>query len=93
LIRFGKDVAQSLKIIGPCNLEVFKKGKNIFLIEVNPRFSAGVVLSTKSGANIPAIALDLFLGNKIAAERLRWRPGIKMIRFWQEVYINSEKVI
>ena len=93
LVRFGKDVSQSLKVIGPCNLEVFKKGKNIFLIEVNPRYSAGVVLSTKSGANIPAIALDLFLHNKIAAERLQWRSGIKMVRFWQEVYIRSEKII
>lgn len=93
LIRFGQDVSQALKIIGPCNVEVFKKGKNIFLIEVNSRFSAGMILSTESGVNLPAIVLDLFLGKPIAVARLRWRAGVKMVRFWQEVYLESGKVI
>lgn len=93
LIEYGIKVSELLGIKGVANIEVFKKGSEIILIEVNPRFSAGSIVSCVAGVNIPEIVVGIFAGEKIELERLEWRANIYMTRYWQEVFTDIEKQI
>lgn len=92
LSHYGKQISEILKIKGVANIEVFKKNNTIHLIEVNARFSAGVILSVISGANIPEITIDVFMGKKIKMQRLSWKKDFYMSRYWQEVFSRNRKI-
>ncbi len=93
LIKYGKLISESLNIKGAANIELFKKNNQIKLIEINPRFSAGTILSAISGVNMPEITIDLFRGKKIDAKRLKWKAGYYMSRYWQEVFSFKGKIM
>lgn len=83
--EYAVSIAEALGVSGPANIELLKKGKELRLIEVNPRFSAGSILSTVSGPNIHWIAVSLALGQS-------WKTFLKkgkkvwMARYWQETF-------
>lgn len=91
LIEYGIKVSELLGIKGVANIEVFKKGNEIILIEVNPRFSAGSIVSCVAGVNIPEIVISVFMGEKIEEKRLEWKGNIFMTRYWEEVFTDVEK--
>ncbi|MGB2580227.1 MAG: ATP-grasp domain-containing protein [Minisyncoccia bacterium] len=93
LIEYGIKVSELLGIKGAANIEVFKRGGEIILIEVNPRFSAGSIISCVAGVNMPEIVLSIFMGEKIEVESLKWNADIFMTRYWQEVFTDVKKQI
>ncbi|MBP7216748.1 MAG: ATP-grasp domain-containing protein [Candidatus Omnitrophica bacterium] len=93
LTSFAKQIAEALRIKGAANIEVFKQGKQLSLIEVNARYSAGVILSAMAGVNIPELAIDVFLNKPIAKTRLAWQAGWFMSRYWQEVFSRDKKIV
>lgn len=86
LIKFSSRLSEVVGITGVANIEVYKKNNKLLLVEINPRFSAGVVLSIIAGVNIPEIVIDLFLNNHIDFSKLSWEEGIYMTRYWQECF-------
>ena len=76
-----------LKLAGPACVQGFltEEGKVIF-IEVNPRFSGGLPLSLASGADLVGEYLNRILGGMVRPERLRFRPGVTMLRYFNEVF-------
>ena len=91
LILYGKKISETLQIKGTANIEVFACRNRISLIEVNPRFSAGSILSIAAGVNIPDIVIDLFLNKHITKKRLLWKKNIYMTRYWQEIFFYNRK--
>lgn len=81
-----KKLCNQLRIIGPANIQFFKRGKDLILSEVNPRFSGGLPLSIAAGFNSPLVLLELALGQKIKSSELSARSGVKMFRYWSEVF-------
>src|SRR3989339_1491024 len=57
LIQYGQKISEAIGINGTANIEVFKDKEKISLIEINPRFSAGAIISIISGINIPEIII------------------------------------
>jgi len=47
--------------IGPTNYQFRKEGKDIYLLEINPRFSSTVSMRAAFGYNEPAMAIEFFL--------------------------------
>ncbi|MBN1672216.1 MAG: ATP-grasp domain-containing protein [Kiritimatiellae bacterium] len=93
LIDYGRRLVTELGIVGPACIEVMKNGAAISLIEVNPRVSACLVLTIEAGVNIPALIVDLVLGQAVRADRLRVRkPGVYMSRYWAEVYFGQAEL-
>jgi len=56
------------------------------IIEVNPRFSGGLPLSLHAGADFVGEYLRLIMGRAPRPERLVARPGVTMLRHFDEIY-------
>ena len=61
-IKFINNISKYLIFKGPINIQVIieNKTKNIYLIEINPRLSGGIIFSIKSGFNPIDLYLDKF---------------------------------
>lgn len=89
------DVAQrlagALRWKGPLEVEVMRDAKGTYhLIEINPRFPAWIYLSHGVGRNLPALLLELILGNQPPALPPP-RPGTMFIRYAQETIVQLEE--
>jgi carbamoyl-phosphate synthase large subunit len=76
-----------LRLEGPACAQGFRTddGQLVF-IEVNPRFSGGLPLSLAAGADLVGQCLNRILGGAVQSERLRFRPGVTMLRYFDEVF-------
>ena len=87
LVDYTKKIVEGFKIMGPFNIQCFKKGKNINFIEVNSRFpSGGLPLTVKAGLNIPLILIKLILGEKINKPKIK--SGLVMTRYWDAIVLK-----
>ena len=57
------------------------------LVEINPRVSGTICLSSAAGPNLPYLAIKMGLGEEFAIPPISW--GLTMIRFWDEVYASG----
>ena len=90
IISQSKRIIEGLKLNGNIGLQ-FKEDKNGVpkIIESNPRVQGTIVICTAAGANLVYLAVKLALGEKIGKPKPRW--GIKMIRFWDEIYYDERR--
>ncbi len=91
LIAYGRDLSELLGVRGAANIEVFRREDRIVLLEVNPRFSAGSILSVESGVNIIDVTARVFLGQGPKFDGLSWKGGVYMSRYWEEVFTQLEQ--
>jgi carbamoyl-phosphate synthase large subunit len=79
---------------GACNLQGFVDDDtgDVWLIEVNPRFSGGLPLSLAAGADLVGEFLRGTLGLPIRSERLVHRDGVVMTRHLTEVFLEPGAV-
>jgi carbamoyl-phosphate synthase large subunit len=66
IIRITKKLAYELKVIGLMNIQFAVKGKDIFILEVNPRASRTVPFVSKSiGVPLAKLAAKVMIGEKL----------------------------
>ena len=82
-------IAEALPIVGPANLQCFVNDQGVTFIEINPRFSGALTLSIAAGFNSPGLLLALHAGHSVPRELGQYEEGVRMFRFWQEVFVNS----
>ena len=93
LIKFGKEIARKFKINGPCNIQcIMDRNNHIYLIEVNPKFAAGLPLTVAAGVNIPLILIKFAFGLKVSKKELDFKDELLMLRCWKEIFIPEEDV-
>lgn len=92
LIDYGKAVAKKFRIDGPANIQCIVNKNGIYLIEVNPKFSAGLPLTVASGVNIPLILIKLAFNLSVEKNEFKFKDGIYMFRFWEEIFVAQEKL-
>ena len=56
------------------------------MVEINPRVSGTIVLCTAAGANMPYLGVKLALGESIPPVDPEY--GTRMIRYWEEVFLD-----
>ena len=87
LIDMVAKLLGALRLEGPACVQGFRTdaGKLIF-IEVNPRFSGGLPLSLAAGADLVGQCLNRILEGVVQPERLSFRSGVTMLRYFDEVF-------
>lgn len=81
-------IAAELGLRGPSNIQCFKNARGNFFFEVNPRFSGTLSLSIAAGFNSPLLLAKLALGLPLEEREVAYRPGVAMMRYWQEVFVG-----
>jgi carbamoyl-phosphate synthase large subunit len=84
LVEFARRIVEPLPIIGPSNIQCFLTDEGVSFFEINARFGAGSILSIVAGMNGPAALVAMARGEELAP--LAPRPGLLMMRYWQEVF-------
>jgi carbamoyl-phosphate synthase large subunit len=80
---------RTLGLTGPANVQGFASDTGAFtFIEVNPRFSGALPLSIAAGADLVGEFLRGIRGKRVRPERLQYRPGVRMIRYFEEVFVE-----
>jgi carbamoyl-phosphate synthase large subunit len=69
---------------GVSNLQGFRDDHGVSVVEVNPRFSGGLPLALAAGADLVGEFLRGALGQPLRPERLKYRTGVRMTRFFDE---------
>jgi len=85
LMYLGKQIAESLKIIGPANIQCMVSRDIISYFEVNPRFSGSLPLTIAAGINTPLWILKLLNGETSPNGLLPFKDVI-MTRYWEEIF-------
>lgn len=60
--KLGEKIAKSTKHLGLMDIDFFKNGDKIHVLELNPRFGGGYPFSHYGGANVPAMYIDWLMG-------------------------------
>ena len=91
LIAFGVRVAESLRIIGPANVQCFREPDGeLQVTDVNPRFGGGFPLPTAAGSRYPELALALANGEQPEPRLGDFREGVVMTRFFSQVILEEQ---
>jgi carbamoyl-phosphate synthase large subunit len=90
LVALARRIVEGLPIVGAANLQCFLTPDGPRFFEINARFGAGTILSIEAGLNGPRALVDLARGRP--AGDLTPRPGVLMLRYWQEVFTEPAAV-
>lgn len=91
IMEQAKNLAPKIGTIGHITIQCIKNDKEIKFIEINPRFGGGAILSIKAGANTPLLLLKLILGKKIHPQIGKFKEGLIMLRYTEDMFITDEK--
>ncbi len=87
IVRVTRALLEKSKLTGPVNVQFIRatKTKELFLIEINPRFGGGVIASIEAGADIPLMILNdyLHLPNKAV---IKVKENLLMLRAYREIF-------
>jgi len=87
LNRVVESVLIAISLTGPANVQGFiDENGGIAITEVNPRFSGGLPLTLAAGGDVVAEYLHGILGLPINGDRLQARAGVRMSRYYSEVF-------
>ncbi len=89
LMKLAAKVAKKFAITGPGNIQFIEKNNEFYLIEVNPKFAAGLPLTVNAGVNIPLLLIKMQMSKKLSSEELEFKDNFFMLRYWEEVYFQK----
>jgi carbamoyl-phosphate synthase large subunit len=90
LMDFARTVAETLRIIGPANIQCFREPDGeLQVTDVNPRFGGGFPLPTAAGSRYPELALALANGEHLEPRFGDFRAGVVMTRFFSQVILEE----
>lgn len=84
LIELVSHIGSAIKVVGTINMEFIKFEKDYYLIDINPRFSAGVAFSLVAGYNMVLNHLKCFMGQNIDAGTI-YHCGLITKRYHEEI--------
>lgn len=86
-----RTVVEKTRLIGPANVQGMLAGDGSFsIIEMNPRFSGTLALTTAAGINFASLLLDSVEGKPIPDLIGAHRAGVVMMRYWSEVFEETD---
>lgn len=85
------DALAAVKLRGPACVQGFVTDEGaVTIIEMNPRFSGGLPLTLAAGADVVGAYLTDILSPETPVDPLDFRPGVRMARYFAEVYTDEE---
>ena len=91
-MAFAKDVAEKLEIVGPANIQCKWDGREVSLIEVNPRFSGGIPLTIAAGADFPLWLVQMKAGIDVSSQLGRFQNGLAMMSFEESIFATEAEL-
>jgi carbamoyl-phosphate synthase large subunit len=92
IIAFAKNVAQTLQIVGPANIQCKWNGRDVSLIEVNPRFAGGIPLTIAAGADFPMWLVQLAAGIEVKPQIGKFQDGLAMMSFEESIFATESEL-
>lgn len=96
--KYTKLLGEKLKLCGHNTLQCFFDGKQVKMIEINPRFGGAGNLGINGGLNSPQIIIDILHGKKINYENVI-KDSLIMMRYSKDIFgyihngvFNSEDI-
>jgi carbamoyl-phosphate synthase large subunit len=87
LTEYAEKIVRSFKLKGPSNIQFIEtENKEIYFIEINPRFGGAYIASIEAGLNTPLFLLNELLGDPIEYTGFK---NLTMLRYWEEKYEYS----
>jgi len=86
------DVAKSLNIIGPANVQLIKGDAGLGVLEINPRFGGGVPLSIEAGMPFLLWAHELLTTGECLKHEACLKNGLTMMRYDQSFFVNENEI-
>lgn len=86
LIEQGKYIVEKLGAIGPVTVQCIDNGKDVYWLEVNPRFGGGVPLAIRAGVDYPLLLYRMVKKQKIQPLIGQYKHNLTMLRYDQAVY-------
>ncbi|WP_456479024.1 ATP-grasp domain-containing protein [Nautilia sp.] len=90
LFEASRKFVETLGWKGAFEFEAMSDGKDIYLIEINPRFPAWVYFATMLGINLPEIMLKLIKGEKVN-KKFDYPMEKMYVRFVEETVADFNK--
>ncbi len=90
LIDLGVKVAESLRIVGPANIQLKWHEEQGTVFEVNPRFSGGINLTIAAGADFPGWLVEMRLGRKVQPALGKFTDGLVMSCFETAIFLAPD---
>jgi carbamoyl-phosphate synthase large subunit len=91
LIEYGRDVAETVGIKGPANIQCFREPDgSLPVTDVNTRFGGGFPLPLAAGSRYPELALALARGESPEPRLGEFEEGVFMTRFFSEVCLRRD---
>jgi carbamoyl-phosphate synthase large subunit len=90
LIDVGRSVAETLRLVGPANVQCFREADGAHRItDINPRFGGAFPLPTAAGSGYPELALALAAGERPEPRLGDFREGVVMTRFFSHLTLTA----
>jgi carbamoyl-phosphate synthase large subunit len=89
LHRAVQRLVRGLGATGALNVQgFFDTEHHLWFTEVNPRFSGGLPLTLAAGADVVGEFVSMAGGKRPQPERLHWRSGVTMLRYFEDVFVG-----
>ena len=92
LLDLSVQVAEAFGLTprGNVQFKLSQRDGRYYLIEVNPKFGAGLPITTAAGVNMPLLILKMLAGETIEPMVGMYQSGLVMLRHWAEVFHCEE---
>lgn len=90
IMEYVKNICNTLKPIGPLNIQCFKTDKGIYFNEINPRFGGGVPLAMKAGLNYPQFLFRMLDNKNPIPLEIKFEAGLHMLRYDESIFFSLE---
>lgn len=88
-----RDIVERSGLQGPANVQgMLREDGSFSIIEMNPRFSGTLALTTASGINFASLLIDMIEGRPIPDLLGRHEAGLVMMRYWSEVFEDRNEM-
>jgi len=88
IIELSDRIVKALHLSYVINISFKYSNKDeIKILEINPRIPGSIIAAVNAGVNMPYLAIKLALGEPFSIKPTQW--GVKMIRYWDEIFISE----
>lgn len=89
LLDYGRAMAERFRVVPRGNVQCIDSGGTLWLVEINPKFPASLPFTVAAGVNAPLLLAKMHLGQHVEPMVGRFRDGLVMLRYWQEVFVED----
>ncbi len=87
-LPIAEEIVKLYDFYGPINIQFIEHNKQLYCIEVNPRFAGSSIITTASGINLFEFIYNDFTGKELTYLN-NYKENLVMNRYWEEVFVEN----